>query len=272
MLATAAAGYALAPPVPGLPRAAWWFRLVEALAGTALVAAGTNALNQVLERDVDALMRRTAARPLPAGRLHVGDAAAFAALCGVLGVWLLAERVNALTALLAAFTLLSYVGAYTPLKRRTSLATLIGAVPGALPIVGGWTAAGGALDAGAASLFAILFFWQLPHFLALSWIYRDDYARAGLRMLSVGDPEGDATFRQARLQALVLVPVSLLPAALSLAGPVYFIGAAALSSWFARVAVTAARDRSHDSARRLFRASLVYLPAILGLLVLDRVS
>ena len=272
VLVTMAAGYAMAPVVGVTSPAVWVLGLFHALVGTALVAGGTNALNQVFERDVDALMARTARRPLPAARLEVREATAFAWLIGAAGVLYLALLVNALTAILAAVTLASYVFVYTPLKRRTPLSTLIGAVPGALPIVGGWTAAGGTLDTGASILFAILFLWQLPHFLALSWIYRDDYARAGLQMLSVGDADGRLTFRQAALHAAALVPVSLAPAVVGMGGPLYFLGAALLSGGYFWASVTAARSPSRDAARRLFATSLIYLPGVLALMILDRIA
>jgi len=270
---TVAAGFALAAPASlDAWTSATWGLLIHALIGSALVAGGTNALNQVLERDVDALMRRTAGRPLPAGRLDPRDAAMFAAGAGVVGVAYLAVLVNMMTALIAAATLLSYVFVYTPLKRRTTLATLIGAVPGALPIVGGWTAAGGTLSERPAVLFAMLFFWQLPHFLALSWIYRDDYARAGLRMLSVADADGTSTFRQAVLTAGALVPISLVPTLLGLSGAAYFAAAVALSGWLLVRAVLAARSRTPYHVRRLFLFTLAYLPAILTFMIADRVA
>jgi heme o synthase len=272
VLVTMAAGYAMAPVLGLVSPSAWLLRLFHALIGTALVAGGTNALNQVAERDVDALMTRTAQRPLPSARLEVREASVFAWLIGAVGVAYLAVFVNAVTAVLAALTLASYVFVYTPLKRRTSLSTLIGAVPGALPIVGGWTAAGGAIDARASVLFAILFLWQLPHFLALSWIYRDEYARAGLRMLSVGDADGRATFRQAALHAAALVPVSLAPAIVGLGGPLYFFGAVLLSGGYLWASVAAARHPSREAARRLFFASLIYLPSVLAVMLADRLA
>ena len=271
VLVTVAAGYVLAPP-SAISGAARMLVLAHLLVGTALVAAGTNALNQVWERDVDAHMRRTAGRPLPAGRLSVVEATVFAVGAGLLGVAYLALFVNRLTATIAAATLVSYVLVYTPLKRRTALATLVGAVPGALPIVGGWTAAGGALDARAWLLFALLFLWQLPHFLALGWIYRDDYARAGLPTLSAGDPDGRRTFRQAALDAAALLAVSLAPTLIGMTGAFYFIGAIGLSTWLLWTSGACARNPSTDRARRLFRATLVYLPSILFLLIVDRVQ
>ena len=272
VLVTMAVGYGMAPLLGAVSVPGWLLGLFHALIGTALVAGGTNALNQVAERDVDALMARTAGRPLPSARLHVHEATVFAWLIGASGVAYLAIFVNPLTAVLAALTLTSYVFVYTPLKRRTSLSTLIGAVPGALPIVGGWTAAGGAVDTQASILFAIMFLWQLPHFLALSWIYRDDYARAGLQMLSVGDADGRATFRQAALHAAALVPVSLAPAVVGMGGPVYFAGAALLSGVYFWASVAAARRPSREGARRLFSVSLIYLPSVLALMIADRIA
>jgi heme o synthase len=271
---TAAAGYALglralpAGQYPGTSLGAQLWVLLHAALGTALAAGGTSALNQLLERDVDALMRRTARRPLPAGRVTPRQAAAFAWAAGALGVAELWLFVNATTALLAAATLVVYVYAYTPLKRRTHLATLVGAVPGALPIVGGWTAAGAPLDARAAALFAILFLWQIPHFLALGWIYREDYARAGIRLLSSDDADGRATFRQAALNAGALVPVSLAPAALAMAGRAYAAAALLLSVLLLALAIAAVRAPTMRHARRLFLATLAYLPALLGALVI----
>jgi heme o synthase len=246
--------------------------LGHTLLGTALVAGGTNALNQVAEADVDARMRRTRGRPLPSGRLERLPAAVFAWSLGAGGVAYLAATTNAVAAGLAALTLASYVFLYTPLKRRTSLATLIGAVPGALPVVGGWAAARpGAPGVEAWVLFAILFLWQLPHFLALAWIYREDYAAAGLRMLSVDDPGGRATFRQAALASAALVSAALAPTLVGLAGPAYFWGALALSAGFGGVALSAARRPDAARARRLFTASVAYLPALLVLLMMDKV-
>lgn len=265
VLVTVAAGLYL-----GAAGAITGLLLFHALMGSTLVAAGSNALNQVVERDVDARMTRTRSRPIPAGRLTAAAGALVGGALGVSGVLYLTAFVNAPTAFLAAATLVSYVFVYTPLKRRTSLATLVGAVPGALPIVGGWTAARGTVTFEAGVLFALLFLWQLPHFLALAWIYRDDYARAGLRMLSVTDG-GAATFRQALLYAVALLPVSLAPSVVGTAGRVYFFGAIALSLWFLWATVEATRHRSLAAARRLFGVSVMYLPAILVLMMADKV-
>lgn len=246
-------------------------RLLHTLIGTAFVAAGTSALNQVVEAPADALMRRTMRRPIPAGRLAAGPAGAFAWSLGAVGIWYLAAQVGWPVALLAAATLLSYIFVYTPLKRRTSLATIVGAVPGALPVLGGWVAARGRLETEAWLLFGILFLWQMPHFLALAWIYRVDYERAGFRMLSL-DADGRHTFGQATLYAAALLPVALAPAVVGRAGVWYFWGALGLSLWMAATAVAAARDPSSRNAMRAFRATLIYLPALLLLMMADRVG
>lgn len=261
VLVTVAVGFMVA--VPGFDvRAFVWLMM-----GAGLVAAGSNALNQVIERDLDARMERTRRRPLPSGRIAPGAASGYAWVLGAAGVADLAVFVNLLTAGIAALTLISYVFAYTPLKRKSTLATLVGAVPGALPILGGWTAAGGTLDATAWSLFAIMFLWQLPHFLALAWLYRDDYGRAGMRMLSGVDPDGRVTFRQAVLYAVALVPVSVAPPLMAITGPLYFVGALLLGAWLVWRSVAAARQPSAPNARRLFMASVLYLPALLVLMV-----
>jgi len=245
--------------------------LVHTLVGSALVAAGSNALNQILERNIDARMRRTKTRPLPSGRLRGSESTVFAWVMGVVGVAYLAAFTNWTVAVLAAATLASYVFVYTPLKRVTSLNTLVGAVPGALPIVGGWAAAHQSLGLRAWVLFAILFFWQLPHFLALAWIYREDYERAGLRMLSVTRGAG-ATFRQALLYAAALLPVSLLPTVLDTTGWVYFAGALVGGLWLIWSTASVAVDRTPAKARRLFVATVVYLPVVMGLMVVDKVG
>jgi heme o synthase len=245
--------------------------LIHTLVGSALVAAGSNALNQILERHSDARMRRTKTRPLPSGRLQVSESTVFAWAMGVVGVAYLALFTNWIVAVLAGATLASYVFVYTPLKRVTSLNTLVGAVPGALPIVGGWAAAHESLGLRAWVLFAILFFWQLPHFLALAWIYREDYERAGLRMLSVTQG-GGTTFRQALLYAVALLPVSLLPTVLDTTGWLYFVGALLGGMWLIWSTASAALDRTPAKARRLFVATVVYLPLVMGLMVVDKVG
>jgi protoheme IX farnesyltransferase len=246
--------------------------LLNALAGTALVASGAAALNQVLERDTDARMRRTAGRPLPAGRLHPDLALAWGVGLVLAGLAYLAVGVNLLTALVGAVSAALYVFAYTPLKRVSSLATLVGAVPGALPPVMGWTAVRDNLEPGAWALFGILFLWQLPHFLSIAWLYRDDYAQGGFPMLSVADPDGRRTARQAVLYGAALVPVSLLPSVLGLTGTAYFVGALALSLAFLGCSVAFAAARTQVRARRLLLASVLYLPAILLVMLIDRLA
>lgn len=265
VMLTAAAGFWLGASVPASS-----LGLFHLLVGTAMVAAGTNALNQVAEHEIDALMRRTRMRPLPAGRMDVSTAAAGAWVIGASGVGYLALFTNLLTALLAAATLVIYVFVYTPLKRHSTVSTLVGAVPGALPIVGGWTAAGGTLGPEVWVLFWILFLWQLPHFLALGWLYKEDYTRARLKMISVDDPDGRTTFWYATLYAAALVPVSLMPTMLGTAGAVYFVGALLFSGIFLASSLWAARNATAPNARRVFRASLAYLPALLLLMVINK--
>jgi protoheme IX farnesyltransferase len=242
------------------------------LVGTALSAAGAGALNQVAERRVDALMRRTASRPVAAGRIAPLHGLGFGLAAGSAGVLWLAFLVNPMTGVLALVTIGLYIGVYTPLKRHTSLNTLVGAIPGAIPPVMGWTAAKGTLDPGAWSLFAILYLWQLPHFLAIAWMYREDYARAGFSMLPVVDTGGEWTGRQAVLATAALLPVSLVPTMIGVTGAVYFFGALALTLVFGAFALGLALSRRRIAARRLLLASVAYLPVLLTLLVLDRVA
>jgi len=245
--------------------------LLAVLAGTGLVAAGASALNMLLERRTDALMHRTRNRPLPAGRLRPTDVVAWGFALTAAGVLLLGWRAGALATGVALVTWLSYLLFYTPLKPLTSLSTVVGALPGALPPVIGWAAARGSLDAGAFVLFAILFLWQIPHFLAIAWIYREDYARGGLPMLPVLDPEGKVTGRQAVANSLALLLVSLTPRAAGLAGNVYLVGAVVLGMAFTAVAFRAAIERTAPAARRLFVASIVYLALLCALLIADKV-
>jgi protoheme IX farnesyltransferase len=249
-----------------------WGLLVHALIGTALVAGGTSAWNQYLERDIDAKMLRTKNRPLPAGRLKPAAALAFSVTISLAGILHLLVMVNSLTALLAATTLLSYVFLYTPLKRKSSLSTVVGAIPGALPPLGGWTAARGELSVEGLILFAILFIWQLPHFLAIAWIYREDYRRGGLPMLTVVDPDGDSAGRQIISNCLALLPLSLLPTIIGMAGRIYFIGALAMSLFFLACGVAVMRYRTNATVRRLLRASLLYLPILLALMAIDKTA
>lgn len=246
--------------------------LLNTLLGTALVSAGGSALNHVLERDTDALMRRTATRPLPAGRCHPDAALLFGVTLGVSGLAWLAVAVNLLTALLGAVAIAGYVFVYTPLKRVSSLATVIGAIPGAIPPMMGWSAVQDRLDPAAWGLFGLLFFWQMPHFLAIAWLCREDYASAGFPMLTVDDPDGRRTARQVLLYGAALVPVSLLPSVLGLAGALYFVGALLLSIAYLAYGAAFARERSTPAARRLMLASILYLPAVLLALLVDRIA
>jgi len=226
----------------------------------------------VLERESDALMQRTRDRPLPAGRLRAGEVLVFGFGSAVIGVGYLALALpSPLAAVVAALTFLSYVFVYTPLKRMTPLNTLVGAIPGALPPVIGWTAVRGSVGAEIGALFAVLFLWQMPHFLAIAWIYRADYERAGLRMLPAVDPEGGMIGRLMICYCLALVAVSLAPLVVGAAGPVYLAGALFLGIGFLACAVGFAWRRSLSRARVVLRASLVYLPALLTLLVMDRI-
>jgi len=244
--------------------------LLHTVMGTALVAAGAAAINQVLERDTDRLMRRTQSRPIPAGRLGMGEAGRFALSLAAIGLVQLALGANLLAATVAFATIASYALVYTPLKRRTSLATVIGAVPGALPPMIGWAAATGDLSIEAWVLFAIVFIWQMPHVLAVSWMYREDYERGGIRVLPVEEPDGASTSRQTVSYAAALIPVSLVPTLIGLAGGIYFAGALVLGLVLLALAVDFARHRSGLRARRLFLSSLMYLPLLWVLMLADR--
>jgi protoheme IX farnesyltransferase len=262
---TAAMGYMLAAPERF--DAVLFF---HTLVGTALVCAGTSTLNEVLETGRDARMRRTRQRPLPAGRIGTDAALLYGVVLSLAGLAALACMVNLLAALVAGFTLASYVFVYTPLKPRTWWCTAVGAVPGAMPPVIGWAAARGSLESGAWALFALLFAWQLPHFSAIAWMYREDYARGGFPMLGVIDPTGRRTAVQIAGWSAALVPASLLPAWLGLAGAVYATGALVLGLAFAALAAGLLRQVTSPLARRVFLASVLYLPALGGLLALDR--
>jgi heme o synthase len=258
VVATSAAGYYLGAPAAG-PDA---LVMLQTVAGTALVAGGAAVLNQVYERDTDALMRRTRMRPLPDGRVAPGDAKVFGILLSASGLVLLASRANVLAAALALATLASYLLVYTPLKRRTSLATLIGAVPGALPPLIGWAAAHGSVSIGGAALFAIVFLWQIPHFMAIAWLYRDDYSKAGFPLLPVIEPDGRSTGQQALLYAAALLPVSLVPAFVGVSGEIYLIVALVLGLALLAISARFAWQRDDRSARWLFFGSITYLPLI----------
>ncbi|HLZ90261.1 MAG TPA: heme o synthase [Candidatus Acidoferrum sp.] len=266
VLITTAAGYYLGSRGP-----VDWLHMVHTVFGTMLIAAGTAALNHYMERDSDRLMRRTASRPLPSGVLKPGQALAYGMALSVAGALYLYFAAGALSAGLGAVTCLGYLLAYTPLKKRTVWATFVGAFPGAIPPMIGWAAATGRLDAGAWMLFAILFFWQFPHFHAIAWMYRDDYARAGILMLPVVDREGSRTFRQILATATVLVGVSLLPAIAGLAGTVYFFGALMLSVGLLQVCRWAASDKTNYRAKWLMHATVAYIPLLLALMVYDKI-
>jgi len=249
-----------------------WILLLHTLIGTALIASGTAALNQWYERGADTLMRRTSGRPLPTGKMTAFRALMFGILLAVLGFGELALGVNFLAALLGAFTLVTYLFIYTPLKQRSHLSTVIGALPGAMPPLMGYAASHGSLTPEAWTLFAILFIWQFPHFLAIAWMYREDYARAGIRMLPVVEPDGMSTGRQIILYASTLIPVSLFPVLLGMSGKVYLVGALILGGWFLYTGVRVAFDLTNVRARRVLLASIIYLPVIYGLMVFDRPS
>ena len=246
--------------------------LAHTLLGTMLVAAGSAALNQLIERGLDAKMHRTRERPLPAGRMTAETALAIGFLSSVAGLLELALAVNLLSATLAAVTLGVYLFVYTPLKRRTTLNTLVGAVPGALPPLIGWTAARGTLDAGGWALFGILFCWQLPHFLAIAWLYREDYARGGFMMLPNVDPDGHRTGWQAVNYATLLLLISLTPTMLGTTSQTYFFIAFALGIGLLVFAVRLLLDRSAGHARQLFFASILYLPLLLAALSLCKAT
>lgn len=260
-------GYMLGAVAPVAP-----LHALHALLGTALVCAGVSALNQVWERDRDALMRRTCMRPMPAGRIGVEEGLLFGGALAILGLMELAVFVNLLAAGVAAFTLATYIFVYTPLKKRTWLCTAVGAVPGALPPVIGWAGAHGGLDGGAWALFAIVYIWQLPHFYSIAWMYRDDYARGGFPMLGVVDTTGRRTSVEILSWSAALLPASLLPAFLGMAGSLYVWGALALGIGFLVLAVAMATRCTAPLARRVFLGSILYLPALFTLLVVDRVA
>lgn len=246
-----------------------WQLLAWTLVGTALSCGGSSVLNMLLERDIDLKMERTRMRPLVTGEISLPNALAFGVLLVLGGTLLLVWKVNTLTGFLALLTAFLYVLVYTPLKRVTWLNTLIGSIPGALPPVGGWVAATGSAGLGAWVLFAIMFVWQQPHFYAIAWMYRDDYARGGLKMLPVVEPDGESTFSQIILYSVVLIPVAIMPSFIGLAGEVYFFGAFFLSIALLFPGFKLASTKSVADARKLLKATVMYLPAILALIVLD---
>ncbi|MBI1357117.1 MAG: protoheme IX farnesyltransferase [Acidobacteria bacterium] len=244
--------------------------MLNTIAATALLAAGTGTLNQWWERDLDRKMRRTESRPLPSGRVPAAASLGFGIAVSIAGLAWMAIGVNWLSFWVGLATLLSYVLAYTPLKTKTPLATFVGAFPGAAPLLLGWTAVRGELSLEAWVLFFILFLWQFPHFYAIAWIYRDDYARAGIQMLPVVDRDGDSTSRQIICYAFNLIPVSIAPWMLGMAGPVYGVAALALSCGYFYYGFRAARARTIAEARRLLRVSVIYLPLLYLFLVADK--
>jgi protoheme IX farnesyltransferase len=263
----------------GLPNASSWreflvhihlLSLLNTILGTALIASGTAALNQWFERDADRKMRRTAGRPLPLGRLTPGSALAFGAALSVAGFIELWLGVNLLSGSIGAFTLAMYLFLYTPLKRRTWWSTTVGAIPGAMPPLIGFAAAAGTVTVEAWVLAAILFLWQFPHFYAIAWMYKEDYAQAGIRMLPVVEPDCRSTARQMVLYGIALIPVSLLPVAFGMSGSIYLAGALGLGIWFLYSGVRVAIERSVTRARGVLMASVLYLPLIYGLMLFDR--
>ena len=247
-----------------------WVLLLHTMLGTALIASGTAALNQWFERESDGLMRRTAGRPLPMGRMTPARAMWFGIVLAAAGFVELAWGVNLLTGLLGALTMGAYLFVYTPLKQRSHLSTVVGAIPGALPPLMGYAASFGSLNGEALTLFLILFVWQFPHFLAIAWMYREDYARAGIRMLPVVEPDGSSTARQIVLYASTLIPISILPVVFGMSGKIYLFGALALGVWFLYTGVRVAFDRTNARARSVLLASVIYLPLIYVLMVFDR--
>ena len=267
VVATTLAGYYMASP-----RGAGWGLLLHTLVGTALVASGASAFNQLLEIESDGLMRRTRARPLPSGRMAPAQAKLFALALSLAGLAELVVFVNPLAAGVALATLLTYTVFYTPLKRRSSLATVVGGVPGALPPMIGWAAVRQNLSIEAWILFGIVFLWQMPHFLAIAWMYREDYKRAGFPLLPIVEPDGASTGRQAVIYAAALLPLSLAPTAAGMSGLLYLAGAAVMSAGFFGLAVRFAWTRSTPDARKLFFGSIMYLPLLWILMVVNRVA
>ena len=262
---TAAAGFFL-----GSSGAINYLMFAHAMIGISLLSSGIATLNQYMERDLDGLMRRTASRPLPAGKLAPVEALVFGFGLTTVAEVYLALLVNPLTAVLGLAVVVGYLFCYTPLKTRTTLSTVVGAFPGAMPPLMGWTAARGEMSGEAWILFAILFLWQFPHFLAIAWMYREDYGRAGIVMLPVVEPEGRVTGQQIVAYTLMLLPVSLLPALVGMAGSIYFYGALVLGLLFLYSSLRAAFSKSRQQARRLLLASVLYLPLLFGLMVINR--
>jgi len=244
--------------------------LLHTLIGTGLIASGTAALNQWYESDADARMNRTKRRPIPSGKVTRPRAFWFASVLSVLGLAELTICVNPLTGFLGLFTMASYLLLYTPMKQRSRHSTTVGAIPGAMPPLIGFAAAAGVLTAEAWALFAILFVWQFPHFYSIAWMYREDYGRAGIRMLPVEEPDGISTARQILAFLVLLIPVSLVPAALGMTGKLYLVGATLAGLYFLRAGLRVFRDKSLVHARGVLLASVIYLPVLYGLLLIDR--
>jgi heme o synthase len=262
---TSAAGFAV-----GSRGAINYVALLQAMIGIALLSSGIATLNQFMERDLDGLMRRTAGRPLPTGRVLPFEALWFGVFVTAIAEVYLAAFANVLTALLGLAIVAGYLFVYTPLKTRTTLSTALGAFPGAMPPLVGWTAARGEIDVTAWVLFAILFLWQFPHFLSIAWMYREDYGRAGIRMLPVVEPDGRVTGQQIVSYTLMLLPVSLLPTLMGITGKIYLVAAGVFGLLFLWTAVRAALSKSNQHARQLLLASVLYLPLLFGVMVLNR--
>ena len=266
VLITTAAGYYMGARGP-----VNWLHMLQTVFATMLIAAGTAALNHYIERESDRYMRRTASRPLPSGVLQPGQALAFGIVLSVAGAIALYVVAGWLASALGVITCVGYLFAYTPLKKRTVWATFVGAFPGAIPPMIGWVAATGSLDRGAWLLFGILFLWQFPHFHAIAWMYREDYARAGIQMLPVVDPEGKRTFRQIIWTAVGLIGVSLLPSVIGLTGMMYFFGSLVVSLGLLQVCVWAASQRTNVRAKWLMHATVMHIPLLLGFMVYDKI-
>ncbi len=264
LVLTSAAGFYL-----GADKGFETMLFINSMIGILLLAFGVATLNQVWERKTDALMTRTARRPLPTQKLSFAEALAFGVLLCLVAEIYLAFLVNGLTAVLGLIVFIGYVLLYTPLKTRTSASTAIGAIPGAMPPLMGWTASANEISLGAWALFALLFLWQFPHFLAIAWMYREQYAKAGILMLPVIEPEGKITARQIVIFSILLLPVSLAPYFLGFAGLIYLVGASLLGLWFIAVSIKAARTKSIEQARKLLLVSVLYLPLIFALMVFN---
>src|SRR5579885_1048429 len=266
VLMTTGAGYYM-----GVRGPIEWLHMIHVIVATMMIAAGTAALNHYIERESDRFMRRTASRPLPSGVLQPAEALLFGtglSIAGAADLWISSGW---LASVLGVITCLSYLLAYTPLKKRTVWATFVGAFPGAVPPMIGWAAASGSLDRGAWALFGILFLWQFPHFHAIAWMYRGDYSRAGILMLPVVDQDGSRKFRQSILTAIGLIGISLLPSMLGLTGVLYFFGALVVSTGLLQVCLWAASSKSNVRAKWLMHATVLHIPLLLGLMMYDKV-